>query len=79
MYVSRPPISVSSGDQLQKKNTSSQSQKTTTLAVKERGHELRHPSSRKFQSRETALGLTDMNDTTPDRVSDKSDLPANKD
>lgn len=51
MYISRPPISVSSGDQLQKKNTNSQAQKPTTVMVRDRDDMVRHPVTKKFTSK----------------------------
>jgi hypothetical protein len=51
MYLSRPPISVSSDPQLAKKNTNSQKARSTTLMVRDRDDMVRHPATKKFTSR----------------------------
>lgn len=50
MYLSRPPIAVST-DAQKSPNKATQGQKPTTLMVKDRDDQVRHPATRKFTSR----------------------------
>lgn len=50
MYLSRPPISVST-DAQKSPNKATQGQKATTLMVRDRDDVTRHPVTKKFTSR----------------------------
>jgi hypothetical protein len=75
MYLSRPPISVSTDPQ-KSPNKANQGQKPTTMMVKDRDDQVRHPSTRKF----TSKWQNEQSSETADedvKVSEKSSLPAN--
>ena len=80
MILSRPPIVVSTDPQKSPKTAvnSLSPEAGTTLEVKDRGHELRHPSTKKFQSREKGLGLTSYDASSAESVKDKRVTPKNE-